>query len=179
MRRLLPFILVMSASCASITTNAYLMRGATIAGYETYGWGPAASLSTGDPRLDNNEIFDACVRSRVEAELDRRGFEQVNGLGMPDLLVHYHASMTQKIDTRATDPAAYVPHDEVHDLPPMVYDQGTLVIDLIDTRTNRLVWRGWAENGLDTQIDDQTWTEQRVEQAIDRIFRPLPSRLLR
>ena len=104
LRRLLPFILVMSASCAGITTNAYLMRGATIPGYETYGWGPAASLSTGDPRLDNNEIFDACVRSQVEAELDRRGFERVNGLGMPDLLVHYHASVTQKIDTRARTP---------------------------------------------------------------------------
>ena len=61
----------------------------------------------------------------------------------------------------------------------MIYDEGTLVIDLIDARTNQLVWRGWAENGLGAQIDNQTWTEQRVEQAIDRIFRPLPGRLLR
>ena len=175
---LLPFILAMSASCASITTNAYLQHGAAIASYETYGWGPAASRSTGDPRLDNNEIFDACVRSQIEAELDRRGFERVNGLGLPDLLVHYHASVTQKIDTRELD-RGYVSHHEAHDRAPMVYDQGTLVIDLIDSRTNQLVWRGWAENGIASEIDHQTWTEQRVEQAIDRILRPLPGRLLR
>ena len=117
------------------------------------------------------------MRARVEAELGRRGFEQVNGLGLPDLLVHYHASMTQKVEARirpglrlacrGTRPRA------------MVYDEGTIVIDLIDTRLNQLVWRGWAEGGVDGLIDNQAWTEQHVDQAIDRIFRRLPERSAR
>ena len=175
---LLPCLVVVSISCAPITTNAYLQQGAPMASYGTYGWGPAAALSTGDPRLDNNEMFDARVRAQIEAALDRRGFEQVRGLGLPDLLVHYHASVTQKIDARELD-LGYVAHQEAHDRAPLVYDDGTLVVDLVDTRTNLLVWRGWAESALDGVIDNQEWMEQRVDQAIDRIFRRLPERMSR
>lgn len=176
--RLLPLFLVFSAACAGVTTNAYLQRGAAFARYQSYGWGPAESQSTGDPRLDNNEIFDAHVRARVEAELRRRGFEQMTGLGLPDLLVHYHVSVSQKVEARDLDPG-YVSHAEEHDRAPMVYDEGTIVIDLIDTRLNQLVWRGWAEGGIDGIIDNQAWTEQHVDQAIDRILRRLPERTAR
>ena len=176
--RLLPLLLVLSAACAGVTTRAYLQRGATFASYQTYGWGPADALSTGDPRLDNNEIFAAHVRARVEAELNRRGFAQVTGLGLPDLLVHYHMSVSQKVEARDLDPG-YVAHAEEHDRAPMVYDEGTIVIDLIDTRLNQLVWRGWADGGIDGIIDNQAWTEQHVDQAIDRIFRRLPERTAR
>ena len=173
-----PCLVVAAASCAPITTNAYLRRGAAMTSYETYGWGPTDALSVGDPRLDNNEIFDARVRAQVEAALDRRGLEQVTGLGMPDLLVHYHASVTQTIDVRVLD-RGYESHQEVHDRAPLVYDAGTLMIDLVDTQTNQLVWRGWAESAIDGVIDNQAWMEQRIDKAVDRIFLRLPMRMSR
>ena len=34
-----------------------------------------------------------------------------------------------------------------------VYDQGTLLIDIVDARTKALIWRGWAERSLDGVVD--------------------------
>jgi hypothetical protein len=30
-----------------------------------------------------------------------------------------------------------------------VYETGALLIDFVDARTDKLVWRGWAEDGVD------------------------------
>ena len=32
-------------------------------------------------------------------------------------------------------------------------DEGTLVIDMVDARTNRLIWRGWAIDSLSGILD--------------------------
>ena len=60
-----------------------------------------------------------------------------------------------------------------------VYDQGTLVIDLVDAHTDTLLWRGWAKGSIDGVIDNQQWMEQRIDEAVARIMRALPSRSAR
>jgi uncharacterized protein DUF4136 len=161
------------ASCAAMGANAYLRSGTSFREYRSFGWGSAASLSTGDPRLDNNQIFDERVRRQIELQLARRGLEQVTTLGLPDLLVHYHASVSQKLDVRAMDDAVTGQHDE-SDAARTVYEAGTLVVDLVDTRTNQLVWRGWSESRVDGVIDDQALMEHRIDAAIAAIFRRFP-----
>jgi Domain of unknown function (DUF4136) len=49
-----------------------------------------------------------------------------------------------------------------------------LFIDLVDARTDRLVWRGWARGNIDGVIDDQDWMEQSIDEAVARIMRELP-----
>ncbi|WP_347160290.1 DUF4136 domain-containing protein [Pontibacter chitinilyticus] len=57
------------------------------------------------------------------------------------------------------------------------YKQGTLVIDLIDANTKKLVWRGWEEANLNpTQID-----ETKINVVVANImaqFPPLPDTTL-
>ena len=57
------------------------------------------------------------------------------------------------------------------------YDAGTLMIDLVDTRTNKLVWRGWAEGSIEGAIDNQDWMERRIGEAVGRIMERLPHNL--
>jgi hypothetical protein len=57
------------------------------------------------------------------------------------------------------------------------YEAGTLVIDVVDARTNRLIWRGWAENTMDGAIDNQDWMEKTIDHAVARIFTQLPRNL--
>ena len=57
-----------------------------------------------------------------------------------------------------------------------MFDAGTIVIDLIDARSRRLVWRGWAEGGIDGVVDDQASMEQRIDEAVARILEKFPSR---
>ncbi|MNC86612.1 hypothetical protein D3C83_22840 [compost metagenome] len=55
-----------------------------------------------------------------------------------------------------------------------LFDEGTLVIDLVDARTNRLVWRGWATAAIDGVVADQARLERRVHDAVERILDRLP-----
>jgi len=158
------------AACAVVTVNSYSNRGFDIGRYHTYAWGPADTHGTGDPRLDNNEFFEARVRQQVERQLAARGFEKT--AATPDLLVHYHASFQQKLDVRELD-RQYAPCPP-GDCRTFVYDAGTLMVDLVDARTNTLLWRGWAEGSMDGTIDNQAWLEARVDDAVLRILSRLP-----
>jgi hypothetical protein len=128
-------------------------------------------MSTGDPRLDNNRFFDERVRSQVEKELAKRGYEIITS-GAADLVVHYHANVAQTIDVREIDEGFRSCENE--DCQPRVFDKGTLFVDLFDARTKTLVWRGWAQGSIDGVIDDQAWMEERIDEAVARILQRLP-----
>jgi len=160
------------ASCAPMRVDSYVQRGLDVRQYHTYAWAPPDTFSTGDPRLDNNTFFSERIQRAVDGHLRRKGFERVDGR-QADFLVHYHARVEQRLnsaDLRIAEPGC---HPE--DCRPFVYDAGTLLIEIVDSRTNRLVWRGWAERGLDGVIDNQTWMDAVVDDAVRRIMERFPS----
>jgi len=159
------------AGCAA-AVRSYVDRGADFSRYRTYGWGPADALTTGDPRLDNNPFFRERLQADVDAQLAARGYEQT-APEAADLLLHYHVSVTQRIDVNAVDQR----YGYCDDCQPRVYDAGTLTLDLVDARTGRLVWRGWAERSIEGTLDKQEWMEQQIDEAVARILERLPRRL--
>lgn len=159
----------MLAGCASTEVRSYLARGADLHSYRTYNWQPMAPTPTGDPRLDNNRFFEQRVQAAVDEQLAARGFEKT---ASPHFLVHYHASVTQEIQVSSSE------HDVAcEECRPEIYDEGTLLIDLMDARTGLLAWRGWATGSIDGVIDDQEWLERRIDEAVARIMRELPTGL--
>jgi hypothetical protein len=160
--------------CAPLRVSSYMERGVDIREYHTFTWGPPDTFSTGDPRLDNNRFFGERVRTQVERGLAGRGFEKTIA-ATPDLLVHYHANLRQEVNIRRFDQEYGT--SENAECRPCVYDRGTLFVDFVDARTNKLVWRGWAEGSVDGVIDDQAWMEARVDEAVARILERLPPRL--
>jgi hypothetical protein len=155
-------------ACATTGINSYVERGTDVGQYRTYTWGPANVQTTGDPRLDNNRFFQERVEAAVESQLNARGFEKTTEA--PDLLVRYYASVEQQVNADGADR----PYVACEDCRPFVFDAGTIVVDLIDARTHRLVWRGWAEGSIDGVIDNQAWMEKRVDEAVARILERLP-----
>ena len=159
------------AGCATMRVSSYEWPGAEFGRYRTFAWAAQERLSTGDPRLDNNDIFRTGIRRAVERELVPRGLDRAEPAGA-DLLVHVHAHIDQRIESRSLDrvigpcaPGACGPY---------VYDAGTLLLDLVDRRTNAVVWRGWAEGSLDAAIDEQERLEQTVDDAVAQILARLP-----
>ena len=161
------------SSCAPVRINSYVQRGVDFEQYRTYAWGPADALSTGDPRVDSNRFFSERVEKAVDQQLVSRGLEKRES-GAADVLIHMHARFDQRIESDAID-REYARCD-VSDCRPFVYDAGTLLLDFIDTRTNQLAWRGWAEGGFDGAIDNQDWMEARIDDAVAKILARLPSR---
>jgi len=160
-----------AASCASMRVSSYLAKDADLARYHSYTWAPSDRLSTGDPRLDNNPFFQERLQSSVDRQLGARGFAR-EAVTSPDLVVHYHASVSQELDVNNTD--REFGHCDAGDCRPLLYEAGTIVVDLVDARTNKLVWRGWANDSIDGVIDNQDWLEDKIDQAVNRIMQQLP-----
>ena len=57
------------------------------------------------------------------------------------------------------------------------YEAGTLVLDIVDTRSNRLLWRGWAQNSVEDMLDDPDRMAKTIEEAVARMLRRLPPKL--
>jgi hypothetical protein len=158
------------SGCASLKVNTFLERGVDLQHTRTFDFGPADRWSTGDARLDNNTIVADRIRSQVEKQLVARGMEKT--ANTPEVFVRYHFSLSQQLDLR-TEPAD-ASRGEIERQYASVFEAGTLVLDLVEPRTNRLLWRGWAEGSFDGLIDNQSWLEERVDSAVQMILNRLP-----
>jgi hypothetical protein len=164
---------LVTAGCATMNVSAHIDRGANFTPYLTYDWGPPDALPTGDPRLDNNPFFRDYLMGAVEKQLGTRGFKRAVSHDAADLLVHYHASVNQRVEVYGVD----AQHGYCYkDCEPQVmdYEQGTLVIDIVDARTKKVVWRGWAQDSMTGVIDDQARLERQVAEAVTKMFALFP-----
>jgi hypothetical protein len=46
---------------------------------------------------------------------------------------------------------------------------------MIDVRTNRLVWRGWARDSVEGVLDNKDRLARKVEDAVRLMFMRLPA----
>ena len=53
------------------------------------------------------------------------------------------------------------------------YDEGTLIIDIVDAGSNELVWRGAAQGEVNLAASPQE-REQRAQDAVQRILEDFP-----
>lgn len=138
--------------------------------YRTWDWGQADALPTGDPRLDNNQFFNDYLQGAIERAMARGGYAQSPRGASPDLRVHYHANINQRFQVNEPiDCSTGNCQPNVID-----YEQGTLVIDVLDIKTNRVVWRGWAQDSMQGIIDNQDRLERQVDEAVRKMFARFP-----
>jgi hypothetical protein len=165
-----------TACATTMTVSSHVDRGLDFSPYRSFDWGPADALPTGDPRLDQNPFFKDHVQGAVEKRLAARGIE-LSTSGTPDLLIHYHANIRQRIDVNRVDRT--YGYCSAGDCPPetIEYEAGTLVLDIIDARTNRLIWRGWAQNSVEDMLDDPDKMARTIDEAVTRMLEMLPRTL--
>jgi hypothetical protein len=139
----------------------------------TYAWQPHPARADGDPRI-NNDLVDTRVRTAVDRVLHARGYQAV-AEGEPDFRVSYIVTLDTKTDIH-TVPVSYgwgwwgFPATETY---VDQYEQGTLILDVINASTNKLIWRGSAaarvvEGGTPKQ------RTQRINEAVERILERFP-----
>ena len=167
------FILAgMLAGCGTMTVSSHIERTVDFSEYLTYDWGPRDAFPVGDPRLDNNAVFRDYLEGAIEKRMAAKGYERGVG-GQADLLLHYHASVNQKVDVYEAD-RSYGYYPGATESRVVEFEQGTLILDVIDAKTNRLIWRGWAQDSMTGIIDNQRRLEQQVEEGVTKMMIFLP-----
>ena len=164
---LLAFFAVAAASCATMTAGFHADRGANLAHYATWDWGPADPLPVGDPRLADNTFFKDHFEGAVEKRLTTLGFTRTPEGVTPELLVHYHANIAER----------FFVNESVVDCAPgncepqtIEYEQGTLVLDVMNVKNEKLVWRGWAQRRFELTLKNQDRLERQINEAVTKIL---------
>jgi hypothetical protein len=162
--------------CATMRVSSHTERGLSWSHYRTFDWGPADSLPAGDPRFEADPYFQDRVQGAIEKQMAASGFARTAPAAQPDLLVHYHATIAERIDVDEID------RDHGYcvtaDCRPRVtrYEAGTLVVDIVDARTSRLIWRGWAQDSLHGVLGNHERIRHTIDESVTRMFETLPPR---
>ena len=169
-------IVIIATGCAStMTVGSYVDRSIERQAYRTFDWGPADALPTGDPRLDRDPFFRDQVQGAVERQLASRGVALASS-APPELLLHFHASISRRINPNLVDRTyGYCAEGACPDS--VTYEAGTLVLDVVDVRTNRLIWRGWAQRNIEDVLNDRDRMARMINEAVTRMLQRFPPAL--
>jgi hypothetical protein len=129
--------------------------------YRTFGW--KEGTPAGRPSAEKR-IVDA-----VERELEARGFRKVDGDA--DSYVITHVLVSTHTLEELSDPDYWKFYTGVTSVDPRVIGAGTLVIDLLDGRSETVVWRGLASGSL-TEIPERNF--RKIDRAVKKLVRRLP-----
>jgi hypothetical protein len=163
------------AGCATLRVSSHTDRGLVWSKYKTFDWGPADALPAGDPRLDKDPFFQDHIEGAVEKAMAAHGFARAAASETPDVVVHYHANVRERLDVDEIDRG--YGYCATGDCRPRVsrYEAGTLVVDIMDAATNVLIWRGWAEGSLDGVLGNRDRLRRRIDESVNQMFETLPA----
>jgi hypothetical protein len=116
-----------------------------------------------------NELTDKRIKSAVENQLKEKGY--VHSESSAQLILHYHIVVENKVSVR-TEPLGYSYGRYWLDkeLDTYRYNEGTLIIDFMDSRNCDLIWRGWAVSIL----NQENISEELISKAVEEIFKKFP-----
>lgn len=168
MRKLVFSLLLASlilSACSSYNFYSISNRKVDILKYHTYAWVPAESKNT---NYYKNDIAEDKIIDAVNSELNARGFKIDSRA--PDLLIRYTAVVNNKSRVLSEPlyyqpPARYVPvrgyykgravyfYQYYRPFPiyagtetrKVEYEEGNIVIDLIERSSSKVIWRGWRK----------------------------------
>jgi hypothetical protein len=166
-------LVVMTSACATVSVGADHEAGIRFDQYRTFGWEAQDALPVGDPRLDNNPFFDSRVRGAVELELAAKGLRLVTA--SPDLLIHYHASVQQRVDVMKRDEGrGYITPDYGQASTVVEFEEGTILLDVADAMSKRILWRGWAQTDVGGLMNRPRDMQKRINTSMHRMIKTFP-----
>jgi hypothetical protein len=120
-----------------------------------------------DPMLETSMVGRAMRRDLRDA-FGRRGYRSSDN--NPDFYVAYYAGTGHVVDTRASL-TRYHHNGERLRTQIVEYPAGTIVLDVVDARTDSLVWRGTALADIPQDPNDYA---RAIRKTVDKIAQSFP-----
>jgi len=152
---------------------------ANYAGFKTFDWYASSRMGKDKDRPVDNPIMDRRVALAVEQELATRGFKRETAAD-PDFLVTYYPIYREKTYQTAQHLGwgswGFRPFgigistvtSQEH-----VYKEGTLVLEIVDFKTNQMVWKAAAEGAL-TELRTPEDADEVVTRAVRKMLERFP-----
>ncbi len=172
----LPVLLVAAAlsGCGlGVVAGADFAPGIDYARYAAFTWDEPDDRPVGDPRLENNPFFEQRLHAAVAVELAEHGIrEGAEGAG---LIVHHHATVRNRVDVYEAD--AREGYSAVRGTAPpdvVEFAEGTILIDIADSETRDVLWRGWAQFDITRALANPEVMERAIMEAVGKMFERFP-----
>ena len=155
-------IALLSMGSCSSTVKSWKAPGADFKRYKTYSWAAPGDTTLTMSRPE--KLFAGTIYLYANEALQKKGMIMVKT--RPDAVfmfdtqtenrMMYTQAPTLSLGFGYGGPGYYVggmapvAGGEISAVP---YQQGRLIIEMFDTKTKRILWRGWAEESLDNNSD--------------------------
>jgi len=160
------FLSVLGAAFAQHVKTDFDHR-ANFSQYKTYSW---------QDIKPENSLWDARIRTAVDAQLAAKGWTQVATGGDVSIVAIKTTQTQRQLQTfydgmgggwrwrgfGGMGEATTTEQD---------YKEGTLVVDMYDSKTKQLIWRGSAE---DTLSDKAAKNEKNLDKGVAKMFKDFP-----
>lgn len=176
-------VLIFIAGCASLQTDSKQDLAADFSEFETFAWLDHKVLPGDDVRVRDERVRKT-VRDTIEQTLIAKGYRQ-SGTNQADFVVSWFGAIEQKIKKENLDhlysPYGYGTLLREPTLNPessraiAEYEEGTLIIDLLDPVDRRLLWRGTGVGQVVKERTPET-ALKNLARSVSRILDPIPSR---
>ena len=166
LRHVLPALLLL-ASCSSLNDDIRVATatdpGVDLHTRRTYSWAASVGVladSTGTWGRSTTDL-DAELRAAVGRELRAAGYSEVHA-GADVYLAMLVLGDRADVEKVTQEPGA--PTD------PSIVTEGGLLVEMLDAKTGRVLWRGGARSLTQTVHTDAEMTE-RINYAVSEMFR--------
>lgn len=139
--------------------------------FSTYNWFPMKDIEYRNNPLYYNEMNDKYIQAAVDRNLSDKNFRKVEEPA--ELVIHYH--IVERSMTISREDPFFYHHAQWMGQEPVYedYTEGTLIIDIMERKSNALVWRGLANGVFNTA--QPYLSKKDIDAAIDQIFKDFPT----
>lgn len=163
--------------CSSVSVSSDYDESADFTQLRTFGWMKGVEEGNLDVGVDN-PLVRSRIQNAIAMELEAKGYRQV--FGPPDFHVAYHARTQERLDLRSMPMSGPMrgprwggAYAELYQ-----YEEGTLIVDLVEAETQHLIWRGVGKGAVDWRGDPQQRTKL-INEAVQKILAEFPPELPR
>jgi Domain of unknown function (DUF4136) len=135
----------------------------SFAGYHTYAW------ASNNANQIQNSILAQVAQQDIDAAMQGKGLQKVQESQNPDLILLASGGMRQQTSYSAWGMRGI--GGGMGGITPQQNVEATLIVDLHDTKTQSLVWRGIAQ---DTLSNNGNKNQQAVQNAVNKMFKQWP-----
>lgn len=170
-------VVVALVACATMTIETEHEPGTDFSALKTYAWMPRPPRDTIASRFDEASV-EKRVREAVDAGLAAKGYRKTGADA--DFLLAYHAALATKMSSRTIrerygytggfGASAGRTQAQAH---LYEYDEGSLLLDVVEAQTRRLLWRGSVRTKIDSQASRER-NAAKVDEAVRLLLARFP-----
>lgn len=184
------FCVLALGACSSVTVTSD-HAPIDFSGLKTYAW---LNENYTAENGKSNDLVDSRVKRIVDKNMAAKNLRKVDK-SSADFYVNYNVTSQEKTDLKTYNSYnGYYPgyswrngfdrgrnysyYDPMYTVPVQeqvltVYQQGTLIIDMVDPKTNKLIWRGTGGKQLHEGLSQEE-REKLVNEVVKRVLQQYP-----